>query len=76
MALIEDWTCERDGAECEAAMLAAGVPCSRYRSVAEALQDPAMQRCGLARVQDAAGAFQVPNPPFRFSGSRAEVSPG
>jgi crotonobetainyl-CoA:carnitine CoA-transferase CaiB-like acyl-CoA transferase len=75
MALIEDWTCERDGAECEATMLAAGVPCSRYRSVAEALQDPAMQRGGLARVQDSAGAFQVPNPPFRFSGSRAEVSP-
>ena len=75
MALVEDWTRERDGAECEAAMLAAGVPCSRYRSVAEALQDPSMQRGGLARVQDAAGAFQVPNPPFRFSGSRAEVGP-
>jgi crotonobetainyl-CoA:carnitine CoA-transferase CaiB-like acyl-CoA transferase len=53
----------------------AGVPCSAYRSVAEAMADPQSTHRGiLAEVSDDAGAFKVLNLPFRMSG--AEVSPG
>jgi len=52
----------------------AGVPCSRYRTVAEALDDPISKARGvLGTVEDAAGSFGAPNPPFRMSQSRAEV---
>jgi crotonobetainyl-CoA:carnitine CoA-transferase CaiB-like acyl-CoA transferase len=50
------------------------VPCSRYRTVAEALDDPISKARGvLGTVEDAAGSFGAPNPPFRMSQSRAEV---
>jgi crotonobetainyl-CoA:carnitine CoA-transferase CaiB-like acyl-CoA transferase len=53
----------------------AGVPCSAYRSVAEAMADPQIaHRNALASVQDDGGTFNVLNLPFRMSG--AEVSPG
>jgi CoA:oxalate CoA-transferase len=71
-ALIEIWTQERDGAECEAIMGHAGVPCSRFLTVGEALADPHLaERGSLAQVNDGAGAFRVPNPPFQFSTSLA-----
>ena len=48
-------------------MNAAGVPCSRYFSVREAMQSPpVVERGVLQTVHDAAGSFQVTNPAFRF----------
>ena len=48
--------------------MAAGVPCSRYLTVAEAMADPQLAARGsLATVTDGAGAFLVPNPPFQFA---------
>jgi CoA:oxalate CoA-transferase len=40
MGLIQDWTCTRSSLECERELSAAGVPCARYMTVAEALKDP------------------------------------
>jgi crotonobetainyl-CoA:carnitine CoA-transferase CaiB-like acyl-CoA transferase len=51
------------------------VPCSAYRSVAQALADPQIaHRQALAEVTDDAGPFKVMNPPFRMSA--ADVSIG
>jgi CoA:oxalate CoA-transferase len=69
MALIELWTRERTGEECEAHLMEAGVPCTRYRTVQEAMSDAQMEvRGGLTRIEDPAGSYWVPNAPFQISG--------
>ena len=74
MGRIESWTMHRSSEECERLMSEAGVPCSRYRSVAEALTDPQfIERRSLSTVEDAAGAFQVMNLPFAFDGAKPTV---
>ena len=68
LALIEGWTVQRTGAECETALMAAGVPCSRYRSVAEAMADPqCAERELFTELGRGADAFKVANLPFRLS---------
>jgi CoA:oxalate CoA-transferase len=68
MAIIEQWTAQRTGLECEAIMDAASVPCSRFLSVAEAMKDPQLaERGSLSKIHDAAGEFLVPNAPFQFT---------
>jgi crotonobetainyl-CoA:carnitine CoA-transferase CaiB-like acyl-CoA transferase len=67
MALLDDWAGPRSAAECEAAMNAGGVPCSRYFSVREAMAaPPVVERGVLQTIHDGSGAFQVTNPAFRF----------
>lgn len=76
MAAIEDWTGTRAARDCEDLLMAAGVPCSRYLSVAEAMADPQLAARGsLATVNDGAGSFLVPNPPFRFGDGSVGVGP-
>jgi CoA:oxalate CoA-transferase len=68
MTIIEQWTAQHTGLECETVMDAAGVPCSRFLSVAEAMKDPQLtERGSLSKVHDAAGEFLVPNAPFQFT---------
>jgi CoA:oxalate CoA-transferase len=68
MSIIELWTGQRSGVECETIMDAVGVPCSRFLSVAEAMKDPQLaERGGLSKIHDAAGEFLVPNAPFQFT---------
>ena len=72
---VETWSRTLTSQQCLAALNKAGVPCSAYRSVAEAMADPQIAHRGvLADVADGGGAFKVLNMPFRMSG--AEVSPG
>jgi crotonobetainyl-CoA:carnitine CoA-transferase CaiB-like acyl-CoA transferase len=74
MALLDDWAGPQSAAECEAAMNAGGVPCSRYFSVKEAMQLPPVAGRGVMQtVHDGSGAFQVPNPAFRFAHTRAQA---
>src|SRR3954466_567559 len=71
---VETWSRTLTSQQCLAALNKAGVPCSAYRTVAEALADPQTAHRGvLAEVSDDAGAFKVLNLPFRMSG--AEVGP-
>ncbi|MGY8635056.1 CoA transferase [Bradyrhizobium sp. 14AA] len=81
----ENWAAVMDGVEawsrqlttdaCLAALGAAGVPASAYRTVSEALADPQLaHRQALSAVQDEGGSFQVLNLPFRMSG--ADTTPG
>jgi crotonobetainyl-CoA:carnitine CoA-transferase CaiB-like acyl-CoA transferase len=68
LELIERWTSQRSGAECEAVLMRAGVPCSRYRSVAEAMADPQIVARGtMTALGEAEGRFLVANAPYRLS---------
>jgi crotonobetainyl-CoA:carnitine CoA-transferase CaiB-like acyl-CoA transferase len=52
-----------------------GVPCSAYRTVAEALSDPQIAHRGaLSEVSDGGGTFKVLNLPFRMSGATVSAA--
>lgn len=71
---LEQWSRTISTAECEAALNKHGVPCSAYRSVAEALTDPQLaHRDALAEVFDAGGSFRVVNAPYRMSAGLTKV---
>lgn len=73
LEIIEQWTSQRTALECEEKLMAAGVPCSRYRSVAQALDDPQTRQRGLlTRLGSEDESFLVANQPFKFS--RSEVT--
>jgi CoA:oxalate CoA-transferase len=72
---IETWSRMLTTEQCLAEMNSHGVPCSAYRSVAEAMADPQIAHRGaLVEVEDDGGTFKVMNLPFRMSG--ADVSAG
>ena len=67
---VETWSRTIATAKCLAELNAHGVPCSAYRTVAEALSDPQIAHRGaLAEVEDGAGTFKVLNLPFQMSGT-------
>ena len=68
---VETWSRAITTARCLTELNAHGVPCSAYRTVAEALGDPQIAHRGaLAEVEDGAGTFKVMNLPFQMSGTR------
>lgn len=76
MDLAEQWSRELSKTECQAQFDRCGVPCSPYRTVAEAMADPQIaHREALAEVRDASGAFKALNPPFRLSAADTSVAP-
>ncbi|MDE0943817.1 MAG: CoA transferase [Alphaproteobacteria bacterium] len=76
MEVIDAWTITRSAKECEAIMTEAGVPSSRYRTVGETMTDAQSQARGMmATIQDGAGGYQVPNPPFKFSDGTVGITP-
>jgi CoA:oxalate CoA-transferase len=67
---IETWTSKHTSEECEQILSAASVPCARYRTVAEALEDPQLKfRGAFQTVTDPAGSYLVTNLPFKMSGA-------
>ena len=71
---MEKWSRTLTRDECIAALEKHDVPCSAYRTVAEALADPQLaHRDALAEVSDAGGSFKALNPPFRMSNSQTKV---
>jgi crotonobetainyl-CoA:carnitine CoA-transferase CaiB-like acyl-CoA transferase len=75
MTGIETWSRTLNSRQCLDALNRFGVPCSAYRSVAEAMADPqTTHRQALTEVADGGGAFRVLNLPFRMSG--ADTTPG
>ncbi|BBO04708.1 MULTISPECIES: CaiB/BaiF CoA transferase family protein [Bradyrhizobium] len=67
---VEAWSRQFTTDACLAALGAAGVPASAYRTVSEALADPQIaHRQALSEVRDEGGSFQVLNLPFRMSGA-------
>jgi CoA:oxalate CoA-transferase len=72
---IETWSRTLTTQQCVKVLNKNGVPCSAYRSVAEAMSDPQIAHRGaLAEVEDDGGTFKMMNLPFRMSG--ADVSAG
>ena len=68
MDLAEAWSGVLTMAQCRALFDPHGVPCSPYRTVAEALADPQVANRGaMAEVRDAGDSFKVLTPPFRLS---------
>jgi crotonobetainyl-CoA:carnitine CoA-transferase CaiB-like acyl-CoA transferase len=67
MALVETWASVRTVVECEKALSEAGVPCSRYFTVTEAIRSEyAEERGAFATVADQAGTFSIPQTPFKL----------
>lgn len=76
LCLVEEWTSQRSSAEAEEILSRYGVPCGRYREMDEVLADPQLAARGaMSHVNDGAGSYLVPNPPFTMSGSRVQVRP-
>jgi CoA:oxalate CoA-transferase len=68
---VETWSRKITTEQCLAELGAHGVPCSAYRTVAEALRDPQIAHRGaLAEVEDGGGTFKVVNLPFKMSGTK------
>lgn len=62
---IETWTRQHSAEDCERTLMAAGVPCSRYRTVEEAMSDPQfLERESFSTVHDDGGSYQVTNLPY------------
>jgi CoA:oxalate CoA-transferase len=73
---FEQWSRKLTVKECVAALEKHGVPCSPYLTVTEALQDPQVEHRGsLCTIEDSAGSYKSPAPPFRFSGSALQSGP-
>jgi CoA:oxalate CoA-transferase len=71
---IEHWSRTLTRDECIATLEKHDVPCSAYRTVAEALADPQLEHRGaLVEVTDAGGSFKALNPPFRMSNAQTRV---
>ena len=65
---LEAWMGTRTTADCVATLSRHGVPCSAYRTVAEALKDPQLKhRQALVEVTDEAGPYIALNQPFQMS---------
>jgi crotonobetainyl-CoA:carnitine CoA-transferase CaiB-like acyl-CoA transferase len=73
---FEKWSRGMTVKECVAALEKHGVPCSPYVTVTEALKDPQVEHRGsLCTIEDKAGPYKSPAPPFRFSGSALQSGP-
>jgi CoA:oxalate CoA-transferase len=73
---FEAWSKNLTVKECVAALQKHGVPCSPYMTVTEALKDPQVEHRGsLCTIEDGAGSYKSPAPPFRFSGSPLQSGP-
>jgi len=76
MSLIEQWTQHRTAKYCEDWLMKAGVPSSRYNTVAALLEDEEMVARGTYRqCEDGSGSFTVPRQPFQFSQALVEPQP-
>jgi crotonobetainyl-CoA:carnitine CoA-transferase CaiB-like acyl-CoA transferase len=75
MSGVEAWSRTLATEKCLTALNHHGVPCSAYRTVAEALNDPQIAHRGaLSEVRDGGGTFKVLNLPFRMSGATVSAA--
>src|SRR6266850_3952952 len=72
---VETWSRTLTTEKCLTELNDHGVPCSAYRTVAEALRDPQIAHRGaLSEVSDGGGTFKVLNLPFRMSGANVSAA--
>ena len=71
---VETWSRALTTEKCVVELNDHGVPCSAYRTVAQALSDPQIAHRGaLSEVEDGGGSFKVLNLPFRMSGTNVSA---
>ena len=59
-SILDDWASSKTAAECEAILSEGNVPCSRYFTVRQALQQPHLAHRGSFEViDDGAGPLKV-----------------
>jgi crotonobetainyl-CoA:carnitine CoA-transferase CaiB-like acyl-CoA transferase len=76
MNRIERWASERSASECERLLMEAGVPCSRYKRIEEAMEESQFRERGsFGIVHDGAGSYQTINLPFSMDGEKPVVRP-
>lgn len=76
MDLLEEWTIQRTAQQCEDTLMKAGVPSSRYATVADLYADEEMQARGsFTEISDHSGSYRIPVQPFRFSQATVESRP-
>lgn len=74
LAELESWTLRHTAEEAERIILAAGCPCTRYRTVEEALGDPdLLAQGGVVEMEDGGGRYLIVNSPMRYA--NAAVGP-
>jgi CoA:oxalate CoA-transferase len=72
--LLDEWASTRTVAECEAILTRANVPCSRYSTIRETLQDSHVEHPGSCEmIDDGGGSLKVPNPPFQLRNVRVKA---
>lgn len=71
---IEEWASERSAAEAERLLMEAGVPCSRYKKIDEAMAEPHFaERNSFGAIHDGAGRYRTTNLPFALDGEKPLV---
>jgi CoA:oxalate CoA-transferase len=74
---IEAWTSRRSARASQQTLMAAGVPCARYATPADVLNDSHLNARGsFARLDDGSGSFVVNNAPFQFRDSDTAIRGG
>jgi len=74
MQRIENWTSQRNAVDCEKILMAAGVPCSRYRAIDDVINDVQFdERNSFSIIRDSAGTYKTTNLPFAFDGVKPVV---
>jgi CoA:oxalate CoA-transferase len=77
MAMVGEWAANHTSDECEAILDEAGVPCSPYYTVREALALPHLaQRASFETIDDGSRPIRVPNRALRVNGSAARARGG
>ena len=76
LGIVERWTSQLTARECEERLVDAGIPCARYRTVAEAMQDEQVaHRRFLSKMGSPAEPFLVANVPYSLSRSVVRAKP-
>jgi crotonobetainyl-CoA:carnitine CoA-transferase CaiB-like acyl-CoA transferase len=74
MSMLDDWASNKTAAECEAILTEGDVPCARYCTMRETLQQPHLAEHGSYEViDDGAGPLKVPNPAFKLRNSNVKA---
>lgn len=75
-AIVEEWTSQHTGDECEQILLEAGVPTSRYRTVAEQFDNEQVRaRQTFAKVEDSIGTYEIVDSPYHLRGPDETFQP-
>ena len=74
MSLLDAWAAAKTASECEAILTEGNVPCSRYLTLRETLQQPHLaERGSFETIDDGGGPLKVPNPAFKFAHGAARA---